>query len=95
MVPVAHGDTSAKEVWRERVTQGWWGDPGFRVSHGFAAMLTRNVQGSIRTWCKHMVHLIQHMHSVHVRRLGVTPSKRANGTVLVGCKVEEVAVLAM
>ena len=30
-----------------------------------------------RTRCKHRVHLIQHMHSVHGRRLGVIPSKRA------------------
>ena len=34
------------------------------------------------------------MHSfVHGRRLGVIPSKCANGTVLVQCKVEEVDVL--
>ena len=34
------------------------------------------------------------MHAfVHERRLGVIPSKRANGTILVRCKVEEVVVL--
>ena len=59
---------------RARVTGS---DPGYRVSHMSVAWLTANVQGTIRTRCKHRVHLIQHMHSVHGRRLGVIPSKRA------------------
>ena len=33
------------------------------------------------------------MHSFTGSRLGVIPSKRASGTVLVPCKVEEVAIL--
>ena len=41
------------------------------------AWFTANVQGTIRTRCKHRVHLIQHMHSVHGRRLRVIPLKRA------------------
>ena len=39
------------------------------------------------------MHLIQHMHSFTGDCLGVIPSKRAKGTVLVRCKVEEVDVL--
>ena len=54
-----------------------WGDPENRVSHMSVAWLTANVQGTIRTRSKHRVHLIQHMHSVHGRRLGVIPLKRA------------------
>ena len=46
-------------------------------SHMSVAWLTANVQGTIWTRSKHRVHLIQHMHSVHGRRLGVIPSKRA------------------
>ena len=59
---------------RARVTGS---DPGYGVSHMSVAWLTENVQGTIRTRSKHRVHLIQHMHSVHGRRLGVIPSKRA------------------
>ena len=45
-------------------------------------------------WIQHPnMHLIQHMHPFTGGRLGVIPSKRANGTVLVRCKVEEVGVL--
>ena len=42
-------------------------------SHGLVAWK----RVTIRTRCKRRVHLIQHMHSVHGRRLGVIPSKRA------------------
>ena len=54
-----------------------WGDPENRVSHMSMAWLTANVQGTIRTRSKHRVHLIQQKHSVHGRRLGVIPTKRA------------------
>ena len=59
---------------RARVTGS---DPGSRVSHMSVAWLTANVQGTIQTRSKHRVHLIQHMHLVHGRRLGVIPSKCA------------------
>ena len=77
---------------RARVTGS---DPGYRVSHMSVAWLTANVQGTIRTRSKHRVHLIQHMHSVHERRLGVIPLKRAFSEP-VGFVVEvvEVDVLA-
>ena len=48
---------------------GWWGDPRFRVSHIMVAWLTANVQGTIRTWCKHG-HLIHYMHS----SMGIVPA---------------------
>ena len=66
-----------KKVWTYGTCKRRWGDPGYRVSHMSVAWLTANVQGTIRTWSKHRVHLIQHMHSVHGRHLGVIPSKRA------------------
>ena len=46
-----------------------------------------------RTRYRQRVHLIQHMQTFSDGRLGVIPSKCANGTVLVRCQVEEVDVL--
>ena len=69
---------------------GWWGDPGFRVSHIMVAWLTANVQGTIRTWCKHG-HLIQRAFGPR-RSFRVIPSKRSNETVRIRSGVEEVGV---
>jgi hypothetical protein len=70
-----------------------WGAPGYRVPTGrrwCQARETTNVHGRIQ---HPNMHLIQHMHSFTGGRLEVIPSKRANGTVRVRCKVEEVDVL--
>ena len=62
-VPVAHGDTGARRIVRMCETRkrmvGCSRLPG---SHGTAAWQTRNVQGTIWTWCKHG-QLIHHNHS--------------------------------
>jgi len=63
-------------------------DSGFPHVDGKA---TRNSQRTTRTQCNHD-HLLQHMHSITVVVSVVIPLKRANGTILVRCKVEELDV---
>ena len=75
--PTTHRDVGAKEGGCAKHARVTGSDPGYGVSHMSVAWLTAIVQGTIRTRSKHRVHLIQHMHSVHGRRLGVIPSKRA------------------
>ena len=75
-VPVAHGDTGAKEmgVSMSRKDGGVLPDSGFPRD---GDMANEECAKTIRTRPKHRVHLIQHMHSVHERRLGVIPLKHA------------------
>ena len=83
-VSVAHGDTGAKEVWREHVMQGWWGAPDYRVSRMMVARQKRGfVQRTTPTRSKHG-HLIHHT-CIRPRAvvLGGIPLKHANGTVRV------------
>ena len=70
---------------------GWWGDPGFRVSHIMVAWLTANVQGTIRTWCKHG-HLIQRAFGPRRSLSRGYTLKRAFETVRIRSGVEEVGV---
>jgi len=54
----------------------WWGDPRYRVPTRWWHGKRGASQGRFDHGAK-LEHLIQHMHSVHGRRLGVIPSKRA------------------
>ena len=77
----------------ERDKQGWWGDLGYRVPtcgwQGKRGVTCIDNSSTEQARASHT----SHMHSFTGSRLGVIPSKRASGTVLVQCKVEEVAVL--
>ena len=76
--PTTHRDVSAKESGRERVMQGWWGAPEFRVPTGRWHGKRGASQATTRSRCKHE-HLIQpSMHSfTGGRHLGIIPSKHA------------------
>ena len=68
-------------------------DSGVLPANGFphdGGKETRNVQGPIRTWCKHG-HLIQRAFGPR-RSFRVIPSKRSNETVRIRSGVEEVGV---
>ena len=73
--------------------QGWWGDSGYRVPTGRRRCQARETTNVLRRIQHLNMHLKQHMHSFTGGCLGVIPSKRAIGTVLIRCKVEEVDVL--
>ena len=76
-VPIAHGDTGAKEV-GVSVSCKMVGCSRLPGSHGLVVWKRGTCKDLSRTRCKHE-HLIQHMHSFHGRHLGVIPSKRAFG----------------
>ena len=74
-VPIAHGDTGAKEVGVSVSCK----DGGVLPNSGFprdGGMANEERAKTIRSRCKHE-HLIPHMHSFTGGRLGVIPSKRA------------------
>ena len=70
-------------------------------SHGTAAWQSRNVQRPLSETVQTRASHTTHMHSVHGRRLGVIPSKRAFGAERIRSRssysrvVGEVVVLAM
>ena len=88
--PTTHRDVGAKEIVGERVMQGWWGAPEFRVPTGRWYGKRGASQATIRTRCTHE-HFIQHtcirsravvsglyLQSVHFR--GGSSSMRCRGS---------------